>query len=405
MTLKYGILYLPGNNKTKDTDMTFKKELLLSQEGLHEFLSTKKSELKTIADEVNVGYSTLRNYAYGVTPISSMPYRLIEALTNYSVSEDLFHPKCGIHLQEPAFYALAKLSGRYISPSPCAFAIEEFTKAVLLLKQLEKQNKDEQPFSPRYFFIDLKYQNYFLNRYRKQFSEREHQLVLQTVEQLKNMYNWSDDDFARTMSQNDMGVQLRSTDPIIVNQLLSISEPCADDDDLWSLLRGDCNIHLIITNTTIMNEYISNDLVKEINNTFAMVERQDKYLFNGSDWMISPNKLISNETIAHMRGADFDELSLPNDEYVQEHIYRNLINLNTVEPTDNIWSHIVRNMLHKNWTLHHNLDLHIGSYMELIGDNSNKLVQSHTIANTLDKMAIETAEIIQKQICTLNKQG
>lgn len=382
--------------------MTFKKELLLSQEGLYEFLIANKSELKTIADEVNVGYSTLRNYAYGITPISSMPYRLIEALTHYSASDDLFHPKYGIYLNEQSFYALAKLAGREISPTPQAFAIEEFTKAMLLLKQREKQA--EKPFTARYFFIDLKYQNYFINGYLKQFTENEYQLVHQTAKQLQNIYNWSDEDFAQVTFQNDTGIELRSTDPVIMNQLLSLSLPQKDERDLLSLLRGDYNIHLIVTNKTNINRHISNDLIREIDNTFAIVELQDKYSFNGRDWIISPNLLVPEEDVSHLRGVDLNELSFPDDEYTQEHIYRNFINLSTANTNEDIWSQIVRDMLHKNLTVNNNVDLYMGSYMDLIGDGTSKIVQSPIIVNTLDKMAMETAEIIKKQISELQKQ-
>ena len=149
---------LQGNKKGK-TNMDFTKELLLSQEGLRTFLAANKSELKTIAHELNIGYSTLRNYAYGATPLDSMPYRTIKALTDYASPEDLFHPRRGICLPASAFYALAKLAGREIAPNPRAFAVEEFTKAILLLHQREKHAKTEKTFPPRYFFIDLAYQN------------------------------------------------------------------------------------------------------------------------------------------------------------------------------------------------------------------------------------------------------
>lgn len=331
-----------------------------------------------------------------------MPYRLIEALTHYSASDDLFHPKYGIYLNEQAFYALAKLAGREISPTPQAFAIEEFTKAMLLLKQREKQA--EKPFTARYFFIDLKYQNYFINGYLKQFTENEYQLVHQTAKQLQNIYNWSDEDFAQVTSQNDTGIELRSTDPVIMNQLLSLSLPQKDERDLLSLLRGDYNIHLIVTNKTNINRHISNDLIREIDNTFAIVELQDKYSFNGRDWINSPNLLVPEEDVSHLRGVELNELSFPDDEYTQEHIYRNFINLSTANMNEDIWSQIVRDMLHKNLTVHNNLDLYMGSYMDLIGDGTSKIVQSPIIVNTLDKMAMETAEIIKKQISELQKQ-
>lgn len=382
--------------------MTFKKELLLSQEGLREFLTQNKSQRKTIADEVNVGYSTLRNYAYGVTPLDSMPYRLIEALTRYVAPNDLFHPTFGIYLDEPAFYALAKLAGRTIETSPRAFAIEEFTKATLLLHQREKEAKKGKTFQPRYFFVDLKYQDDFLNEYYKRFGEDEHQLLLQTTKQLQNMYNMSDEQLSQILTQNEADITLKSTDPRITNRLFSLSLPRTGSRDLSPLLRGAHNIHLIVTNKMITDGRISRWALKDIDNMFAIVELQLKYSFNGGDWVLPSGQIVPTETVAHMKGVDFDELQLSDDEAVRERIYRNLINLHTIASYDDIWSKIVRDMLHQQLTLHHNLEIHKGSYMELLG-GAGDLVQSPTIANALDNLAMQKAKAINQQIDSLSR--
>lgn len=381
--------------------MTFKKELLLSQEGLREFLAENKSQLKMIADEVNVGYSTLRNYAYGVTPLDSMPYRLIEALTRYVAPNDLFHPTVGIYLDEPAFYALAKLAGRDITSSPRAFAIEEFTKAALLLHQREKEAKKGKTFQPRYFFVDLKYQDDFLNEYYKRFDEDDHQLLLQTTKQLQNMYNMSDEQLSQIMTHNETDIVLKSTDPRITNRLFSLNLPRTGNRDLSPLLRGAHNIHLIVTNKMITDGRISRWALKDIDNMFAIAELQSKYSFNGSDWIIPSGQFVSAETVEHLKGVDFDELKLPDDEAVRERIYRNLINLHTVTPNEDIWSKVVRDMLHKQLTQYRNLELHEGSYMELLG-GCGDLVQSPMIANALDNMAMQTADVIKQQLDTLS---
>lgn len=381
--------------------MKYQKELLLSQEGLREFLNANKSDLKMIADEVNVGYSTLRNYTYGVTPLDSMPYRLVEALTRYVAPNDLFHPKYGIYLNEPEFYALAKLAGRDITPSPRAFAIEEFTKATLLLHQREKQAKEGKTFAPRYFFVDLRHQDDFLNEYYKRFTEDDQTLVIQTTKQLQNMYRWSDDDLEQIMSKTDTGITLRSTDPQVVNQLFSLGLPRTGSRDLMPLLRGAHNIHLIVTNKMITDGRISRWAFKDIDNTFAIAELQTKYTFNGSDWLISSAQFVSSETVEHLKGVNFDELKLPDDEDTKERIYRNFINLHTAKSNDDIWSQVVRDMLHKQLTQYHNLEIHEGSYMELIGGNGD-FVQSPMIANTLDNMAMQVADTIKQQIDTLS---
>ena len=381
--------------------MTFKKELLLSQEGLREFLTQNKSQLKMVADEVNVGYSTLRNYAYGVTPLDSMPYRLVEALTRYVAPNDLFHPAVGIYLDEPAFYALAKLADRTIETSPRAFAIEEFTKAALLLHQREKEAKSGKTFPHRYFFVDLKYQDDFLNEYYKRFGEDDHQLLLQTTKQLQNMYNMSDEQLSQIMTHNETDIVLKSTDPRITNLLFSLNLPRTGNRDLSPLLRGAHNIHLIVTNKMITDGRISRWALKDIDNMFAIAELQSKYSFNGSDWIIPPGQFVSAETVEHLKGVDFDELKLPDDEAVRERIYRNLINLHTAMQNEDIWSKVVQDMLHKQFTQYRNLELHEGSYMELLG-GCGDFVQSPMIANALDNMAMQTADVIKQQLDTLS---
>lgn len=381
--------------------MEYKKESLLSQDGLRRFLNAHKSDLKTIANELNVGYSTLRNYTYGATPLDSMPYRLVKALTTYAETNDLFHPKHGIYLSEPAFYALAKLAGREITPNPRAFAIEEYTKALLLLHQRKEKAETRKTFPPRYFFIDLKYQNDFLNEYCKQFTEDSHQMLLQTTQQLQNMYNMSEEDMTKIMTKQGNGIELKSTDPTIVAQLFSLGLPRTGNRDLWSLLQASHNIHLIVTNKTLTDGRISKSVFEYIDDTFSMMERQDKYSFNGVDWVISPNQLASAEIVAHMRGATFDELHLPNDDTLQDHICRNLINLHTAKQDNDIWYNIVRDALHKNWTHYHNLDIHAGSYKELTEGNI-ALVQSPILAETLDNITMSVAETIKKQIDALS---
>lgn len=382
--------------------MTFKKELLLSQEGLREFLTENKSQLKMIADEVNVGYSTLRNYAYGVTPLDSMPYRLIEALTRYVAPNDLFHPTFGVYLDEPAFYALAKLAGRTIETSPRAFAIEEFTKAALLLHQREKEAKSGKTFQPRYFFVDLKYQDDFLNEYHKRFDEDDHQLLLQTTKQLQNMYNMSDEQLSQIMTHNETDIVLKSTDPRITNRLFSLNLPRTGNRDLSPLLRGAHNVHLIVTNKIITDGRISRWALKDIDNMFAIAELQLKYSFNGRNWVLPSGQIVPTETVAHLTGVNFDELRLPDDEAVRERIVRNLINLHTTASYDDIWSKMVRDMLHKQLTQHHNLEIHQGSYMELLG-GAGDLVQSPTIANALDNLAMQKAKAINQQIDSLSR--
>lgn len=381
--------------------MKYQKELLLSQEGLREFLAKNKSDLKMIADEVNVGYSTLRNYAYGVTPLDSMPYRLVEGLTRYVAPENLFKPERGIYLQEPAFYALATLAGREITPTPRAFAIAEYTKAVLLLKKREEQASEGQTFEPRYFFVDLKYQDGFLYEYNKRFTDREHQLYLQTTEQLKTMYGWSDSDLHDIVSQNNSTFELRTTDPEKVHQLFSLGLPRTGNENLWLLLQGKHNIHLIVTNKVVTDGRVSTHVINEIDNTFSVIEHQSKYYFNGVSWMEQPDNLVHQKAVSHLKGAEFNELRSHLDEPTCELVCRNLIELYTERPNSDIWLKVANRMLHEQWTRHHNLDIQDGSFATLLEDEH--VANSPALAKTFDNIAIGIADKINQNLKSLNQ--
>lgn len=381
--------------------MDYKKELLLSQQGLREFLDTNKSELKTIAKELNVGYSTLRNYAYGNTPLDSMPYRLVEGLTRYVAPENLFKPEYGIYLQAPAFYALATLAGREITPTPKAFAIAEYTKAVLLLKQREEQASERKTFEPRYFFVDLKYQDSFLHEYSKRFTTHEHQLYIQTTEQLKTMYGWSDSELDDIVSRNNSTFELRTTDPEKAHQLFSLGLSRTGNENLWLLLRGTHNIHLIVTNKMVTDGRVSTHVINEIDNTFSVIEHQSKYYFNGVSWMEQPDNLVHQKTVSHLKGAEFNELSSHLDGPTYELVCRNLIELHTERPNSDIWLKIANRMLHEQWTRHHNLDIQDGSFAALLEDEH--VANSPALAKTFDNIAIGIADKINQNLKSLNQ--
>ena len=212
----------------------------------------------------------------------------------------------------------------------------------------------------------------------------------------------SDEDLTQILTQNEADITLKSTDPRITNRLFSLSLPRTGSRDLSPLLRGAHNIHLIVTNKMITDGRISRWALKDIDNMFAIVELQLKYSFNGGDWVLPSGQIVPTETVAHMKGVDFDELQLSDDEAVRERIYRNLINLHTATSYDDIWSKIVRDMLHEQLTLHHNLEIHQDSYMELLG-GAGDLVQSPTIANALDNLAMQKAKAINQQIDSLSR--
>ena len=89
--------------------MQYQLNYLMSAEEVRDFLVAHKSELKSLADAFGVGYSTLRNYVYGQTPLDSMPYRLLKAVTEYNQVPDLLHPSNGLILPQNAFLFVGTL--------------------------------------------------------------------------------------------------------------------------------------------------------------------------------------------------------------------------------------------------------------------------------------------------------
>lgn len=247
----------------------------------------------------------------------------------------------------------------------------------------------------------LKYQDGFLHEYNKRFTESEHHLYLQTTEQLKTMYGWSDSDLHDIVSQNNSTFELRTTDPEKAHQLFSLGLPRTGNENLWLLLRGRHNIHLIVTNKVVTDGRVSTHVIDEIDNTFSVIEHQSKYYFNGVSWMEQPDNLVHQKAVSHLKGAEFDELQSHVDEPTYELVCRNLIELYTEKPNSDIWLKIANRMLHEQWTRHHNLDIQDGSFAALLEDEH--VANSPALAKTFDNIAMELANNISNELKSLNQ--
>lgn len=388
--------------------MEFNKELLLSKDGIREFLNHNKSELKTIANELNIGYSTLRNYAYGSTSLDSMPYRIIKGLTKYTtMSSDFLHPKTGIYLPEHAFYSLAKLAGRTITQTPSALSIEEYTKAVLLLNKRQQMTEQGiKSFEPRYFFIDLKYQDEFITEYKKSVNKDDQSIIIQSIDQLKTIYGMTDEDIDTIKQQDESHVYLKSSDPDIVHQLFSISLPRTGNEYLWNLIYGRYNIHLIITNKIITDGRISRSVLDDINNRFSFIEHQTEYTFDGIHWLTNNGILMTPEKVEHLKSVEFSELSAHYDDELMESITRKLINLQSQTSIENdsyFFILAARKLLHNCFTKYHNLDIKNGEFKDLFGDKFSLIVSSFESKQAIATVAINIAEDIKKQLNNLQQ--
>ena len=144
--------------------MEYQNELLLSQDGLKELLLDHKSNLQDLADELTVAVGTLKNYLYGQTSLENMPYHLHRKLTTYAQGGNILKPTKRVILTSEQFYSLAKLTGRDVT-NKRALAIDEFNKALLTYLERSKL-KNKENLKPVYFFLDLEYQDAFVNCYR-----------------------------------------------------------------------------------------------------------------------------------------------------------------------------------------------------------------------------------------------
>lgn len=376
--------------------MTFKKELLLTPQGIESFLHENKSQLRTIADDLGVGYSTLKNYAYGQTPIDSMPYRLLKALTDYLAPEDLLHPKTSLTLNPPAFYALLSLSRpdviepykhRYHS-----YTIMEYTKALLLL--LERQKQAEQgitTFEPRYFFVDFKYQEKFLTM-DINITPRQ-TIVYQSLDQLKEVYGLTDEEVNNFIQTDKDQVYMSSTDPDLFRDILSETPTLPQNEQLHQLFHGAYNIHLIATNLKKNTPLIPIENIIRYNAIATTIDDQSTYIFENNQWQAQTGDLLQPQNVTHLKETDWTTLSRPNDLMVYKSVLRNLVNKNATE--NDTWDTIINRSLFleiKNLTSLSNLPTNPKNYL-----NEN-LYQGFIAESKLKESHTSMTAIMAKQI-------
>lgn len=121
---------------------------MLSEDGLIEVL---KGNIQDISTKTQIPESTLRNYRSGKSEISSMPFRMLEALSLYaSESYDMFDEPNNYYLTSDIFYrVLERVRENYNQ------YVEIYNAQIYLnLNHQRHLNGDATTFEPRYFFID-----------------------------------------------------------------------------------------------------------------------------------------------------------------------------------------------------------------------------------------------------------
>ncbi len=121
---------------------------MLSEDGLIEVL---KGNIQDISIKTQIPESTLRNYRSGKSEISSMPFRMLEALSLYaSESYDMFDEPNNYYLTSDIFYrVLERVRDNYNQYAEVYNAQIYFN-----LNNQRYLNGNETNFEPRYFFID-----------------------------------------------------------------------------------------------------------------------------------------------------------------------------------------------------------------------------------------------------------
>lgn len=121
---------------------------MLSEDGLIEVL---KGNIQDISTKTQIPESTLRNYRSGKSEISSMPFRMLEALSLYaSESYDMFDEPNNYYLTSDIFHrVLERVRENYNQ-----YAEIYNAQIYLNLNHQRYLNGEETNFEPRYFFIN-----------------------------------------------------------------------------------------------------------------------------------------------------------------------------------------------------------------------------------------------------------
>lgn len=121
---------------------------LLSEDGLIEIL---KGNIQDISVKTQIPESTLRNYRSGKSELSSMPYRMLEALSLYaSESYDMFDEPNNYYLTSDIFHrVLERVRENYNQ-----YAEVYNAQIYFELNHQRYLNGKNLNFEPRYFFID-----------------------------------------------------------------------------------------------------------------------------------------------------------------------------------------------------------------------------------------------------------
>lgn len=276
--------------------MEYQNELLLSQDGLKQLLLDHKSNLGDLADELTVAVGTLKNYLYGQTSLENMPYHLHRKLTTYAQGGNILKPTKRVILSNEQFYSLAKLTGRDVI-NKRALAIDEFNKALLTYLERSKL-KNKENLKPVYFFLDLEYQDAFVNCYR---------LPAEVVDNvhLLNKVGITDKD-VELMYKPDTNAFI-TCEPRIVSKLVKLGLPRTGNAVFLSLFYSQhLNMHFYLTNVGYKDGRISKDMINMFHENAMTILDQTEYRFdNNSGWVKDKIFTLSEKDVEHLKPISY----------------------------------------------------------------------------------------------------
>lgn len=331
--------------------MEYSNELLLTQDSLKQLLMDNKSRLQDLADELSVATGTLKNYLYGQTLLENMPYHLHRKLTTYAQGGDILKPTKRVILSEREFYSLAKLTGRDVTNRK-SLAVSEFNKAMLTFYDRMTSDRKE-TLEPVYFFLDLEYQDAFVNFTRLPDLELDTNSGKMLCEQYKTYSGLTDDEMDSIIqSKKEWDTDYRVCEPRLVSKVLKLKLPRTGNPIFVSVIASKgLNMYFYFTNVKYKDGHISENIIEMIHENAFTIQAQNEYSFDSTiGWVKDGLIPLTEEYVEHLQDipfafcdwSAFDRFNAkyrrPEMKYGKEIFIRNLFTLFLDE--DDLWGSI-----------------------------------------------------------------
>ena len=286
--------------------MEYSNELLLTQDSLKQLLMDNKSRLQDLADELSVAAGTLKNYLYGQTLLENMPYHLHRKLTTYAQGGDILKPTKRVILSEREFYSLVKLTGRDVTNRK-RLAVSEFNKAMLTYYDRMTSDRRE-TLEPVYFFLDLEYQDVFVNFTRLPDLELDTNSGKMLCEQYKTYTGLTDGEMDSIIqSKKEWDIDYRVCEPRLVSKVLKLKLPRMGNPIFVSVIAAKgLNMYFYFTNVKYKDGHISENIIEMLHENAFTIQAQNEYSFDPTiGWVKEGLFSLSEKDVSHLKEIPF----------------------------------------------------------------------------------------------------